>query len=294
MKINYFVKKRLKNAPKSEMFRNFASGMKINQVLVALETFAPLPLQESYDNAGLQIGLTGEQDVTGALLCLDVTEDVVDEAVKSGFNLIVSHHPLLFRGLKRIAADGSSVERIVMKAIRNNIAIISMHTNLDNAPGGVNHKMAEKLGLSDVSFLQPFSRGGHEGGSGVIGTLSAKTLGVPVVEYIKTVFKAPCALCSQEVARPMGADGSRVKIAICGGAGSFLLADAKAAGADYFITGEMHYHEYFEALGDIQIVVLGHYETEQFTSELLQQVLADKCPELNTRLYGSTNPVVVY
>ncbi|MCQ2243107.1 MAG: Nif3-like dinuclear metal center hexameric protein [Bacteroidaceae bacterium] len=287
--------------------------MKINQVLAALETFAPLPLQESYDNAGLQIGLTGEQDVTGALLCLDVTEGVVDEAVKSGFNLIVSHHPLLFRGLKRISADGSSVERIVMKAIRNNIAIISMHTNLDNAPGGVNHKMAEKLGLSDVTFLQPFSRGGFEGGSGVIGTISPQTLGVPVVEYIKTVFKAPCALCSTPPNLPtrggthtsqrtnphglslplVGESEGVIKIAICGGAGSFLLADAKAAGADYFVTGEMHYHEYFEALGDIQIVVLGHYETEQFTSELLQQILTEKCPELNTRLYGSTNPVVV-
>lgn len=266
--------------------------MNINQVLAALETFAPLPLQESYDNAGLQIGLTGEQDVTGALLCLDVTEGVVDEAIKSGFNLIVSHHPLLFRGLKRICADGSSVERIVMKAIRNNIAVVSMHTNLDNALGGVNYKMAEKLGLSDVRFLQPLSRGGYEGGSGVIGTLSAQALGVPVVEYVKTVFKAPSAYCSEPVA-PKADDGSKVKIALCGGAGSFLLADAKAAGADYFITGEMHYHEYFEALGDIQVIVLGHYETEQFTSELLQEILADKCPQLKTRLYGSTNPVSV-
>ncbi len=264
--------------------------MNINQVLAALETFAPLPLQESYDNAGLQIGLTGEQDVTGALLCLDVTEDVVDEAIRSGFNLIVSHHPLLFRGLKRISADGSSVERIVMKAIRGNIAVISMHTNLDNAPGGVNHKMAEKLGLSDVRFLQPLSRGGYEGGSGVIGTLNPQALGVPVAEYVKTVFKAPCALCSEAV-KPKEADC--VKIALCGGAGSFLLDEAKAAGADYFITGEMHYHEYFEALGDIQVIVLGHYETEQYTSELLQEILAGKCPELRTRLYGSTNPICV-
>ena len=262
--------------------------MDIKQVLAALETFAPLPLQESYDNAGLQIGLTGEQDVTGALLCLDITMDVVEEAIKSGFNLIVSHHPLLFRGLKRISQDGTSVERIVMKAIQNNIAIISMHTNLDNAPGGVNFKMAEKLGLENVRFLQPFSRAEYEGGSGVIGEISAAAPGVPFVEYVKAIFKAPCALCSADLC-PDGV----IKVALCGGAGSFLLEEAKAEGADIFITGEMHYHEYFEALGDIQIIVLGHYETEQFTCELIQEILAKDCPELPTRLYGSTNPICV-
>lgn len=284
--------------------------MDIKQVLAALETFAPLPLQESYDNAGLQIGLTGEQDVTGALLCLDVTMEVVEEAINSGFNLIVSHHPLLFRGLKRISQDGTSVERIVMKAIQNNIAIISMHTNLDNAPGGVNFKMAEKLGLENVRFLQPFSRAGYEGGSGVIGEISSAAPGVPFVEYVKAIFKAPCALCSTPpnlptwggthrtnphgLSLPLAGESEGVlKVALCGGAGSFLLEEAKAEGADIFITGEMHYHEYFEALGDIQIIVLGHYETEQFTSELLQEILAKDCPELPTRLYGSTNPIVV-
>jgi len=240
----------------------------------------------------LQIGLTGEQDVTGALLCLDVTLDVVDEAIKSGFNLIVSHHPLLFRGLKRISQDGTSVERIVMKAIQNNIAIISMHTNLDNAPGGVNHKMAEKLGLEDVRFLQPFSRGGIEGGSGVIGEISAVAPGVSFVEYVKAIFKAPCALCSEDtITSKSKTQTSKLKVALCGGAGSFLLEEAKAQGADVFITGEMHYHEYFEALGDIQIIVLGHYETEQFTCELLKEILANDCPELPTRLFGSTNPI---
>lgn len=264
--------------------------MKIKEVLNALERFAPLPLQESYDNAGLQIGLTGEQDVTGALLCLDVTMDVVEEAIKSGFNLIVSHHPLLFRGLKRISQDGTSVERIVMKAIQNNIAIISMHTNLDNAPGGVNHKMAEKLGLENVRFLQPLNRGGYEGGSGVIGEISAAAPGVPFVEYVKAIFKAPSAQCTLP---PVRESEGVLKIALCGGAGSFLLEDAKAQSADVFITGEMHYHEYFEALGDIQIIVLGHYETEQFTCELLQEILAKSCPELPTRLFGSTNPICV-
>ena len=142
--------------------------MKIKEVLSALERFAPLPLQEGWDNAGLQIGLT-EAEVSGALLCLDVNEAIVDEAIEKGCNLIVSHHPLLFKGLKTIS-DGDYVQRTVMKAILNRIAIVSMHTNMDNAKGGVNYKIAEHLGLHDVEFFAEKS-GNVEAGSGVVGLL---------------------------------------------------------------------------------------------------------------------------
>ena len=114
----------------------YLCSVKIKEVLNALERFAPLPLQESWDNAGLQVGLT-ETEVSGALLCLDVTELIVDEAVRKGCNLIVSHHPLLFRGLKTIS-DFTDVQRTVMKAIQQQICIVSMHTNMDNAKAGVN------------------------------------------------------------------------------------------------------------------------------------------------------------
>ena len=127
------------------MHSNFLEEMKIKEVIGALERFAPLPLQDGFDNAGLQIGLT-EAEATGALLCLDVTEAVVDEAVTLGYNLIVSHHPLIFKGYKSITGR-DYVERCILKAIRNDIAIYSAHTNLDNAPGGVNFKIAEKIGL---------------------------------------------------------------------------------------------------------------------------------------------------
>ncbi|MBQ5627918.1 MAG: Nif3-like dinuclear metal center hexameric protein, partial [Bacteroidaceae bacterium] len=115
--------------------------------------FAPLPLQDGFDNAGLQIGLT-EAEVAGVLLCLDVTEAVVDEAVASGCNLIVSHHPLIFSPLKRITGS-NYIERCVIKALANGIAIYSAHTNIDNAPGGVNYRIAEKLGLQNVRILVP-------------------------------------------------------------------------------------------------------------------------------------------
>ena len=126
---------------------------KIKDIANALEMFAPLPLQDGFDNAGLQIGLT-EAEVTGVLLCLDVTESVVDEAIASGCNLIVSHHPLIFSPLKRITGN-SYVERCVLKALAAGIAVYSAHTNLDNAPGGVNYRIAEKLGLRNVRILAP-------------------------------------------------------------------------------------------------------------------------------------------
>ena len=127
--------------------------MKIKEVIDALEKFAPLPLQDDFDNAGLQVGLT-DAEVTGALLCLDVTEAVVKEAVSLGCNLIIAHHPLLFKGLKTITGK-NYVERCVMEAIRNEITVYAAHTNLDNAYGGVNFKMAEKLGLKNIQVLEP-------------------------------------------------------------------------------------------------------------------------------------------
>ena len=127
--------------------------MKIKEIVSALERFAPLPLQDGFDNAGLQVGLT-EAEATGALLCLDVTEAVVDEAVMLGYNLIISHHPLIFKGYKSIMGR-DYIERCVLKAIKNDIVIYSAHTNLDNAPGGVNYKIAEKIGLRNVRILDP-------------------------------------------------------------------------------------------------------------------------------------------
>ena len=147
-------------------------SVKIKQVVDALEHYAPLPLQEGYDNAGLQVGLTEAVEMSGALLCLDVTEEVVEEAVQKGCNLIVSHHPLIFRKLARIS-DENYVQRTVRKAIKNDISIVSMHTNMDAATGGVIFKIAEKLGLENVRFFGGEKEvDGVKGGNGVIGEIS--------------------------------------------------------------------------------------------------------------------------
>ena len=258
--------------------------MKIKEVLSALERFAPLPLQEGWDNAGLQIGLT-EAEVSGALLCLDVNEAIVDEAIEKGCNLIVSHHPLLFKGLKTIS-DGDYVQRTVMKAILNRIAIVSMHTNMDNAKGGVNYKIAEHLGLHDVEFFAEKS-GNVEAGSGVVGLLPEPMSATAFIQLVKERFGVKCAQCNELLLRPVN------KVAICGGSGDFLLADAIAQGADAFITGEMHYHVYFGQEQKIQICVIGHYESEQFTSEIFKSIIEDECPGLPVMIAEtSTNPII--
>ena len=259
--------------------------MKIKEVVNALEKFAPLPLQESYDNAGLQVGLT-ETEVSGALLCLDVTEEVVDEALEKGCNLIVSHHPLIFRALKRVS-DANMVQRCLMKAILNHVAIVSMHTNIDNAVGGVNFKIAEKMGLENISLLAPKAVEGAEGGSGVIGELPVPMDAAVFVEMLKDVFHVKCVQANQLLQRKIR------KVAICGGAGAFLLDDSVRAGADAFVTGEMHYHEFFDHEQQVQICVIGHYQSEQFTSELFKSIIEENCKGVRcciTQL--NTNPIV--
>lgn len=258
--------------------------MKIKEVIDALERFAPLPLQEDFDNAGLQVGLT-ETEVSGALLCLDVTESIVDEAIDKGCNLIVSHHPLLFHALKTLS-DLNYVQRTVMKAVEHHVTIVAMHTNLDNAQDGVNFKMAEKLGLKDVRFLQEKVVDGITFGSGIIGVLPSEMPSADFIGYVKRVFDVDCAQCNELLGRKIS------KVALCGGAGSFLLDDAIHAGADAYITGEMHYHEFFGHEQEIQIAVLGHYQTEQYTNEILHSVLKKAFPQLTLYLTEiNTNPI---
>jgi dinuclear metal center YbgI/SA1388 family protein len=259
--------------------------VKIKEVLCALERFAPLPLQESWDNAGLQVGLT-ETEVSGALLCLDVNERIIDEAIQKGCNLIVSHHPLLFRGLKTIS-DLTDVQRTVRKAIVNGICVISMHTNMDNAKDGVNFRIAQKLCLNEVHFLAPKTIEGLEAGSGVIGKLTEPLAASDFVQKVKKTFGLECAMCNELLDRPI------CKVAICGGAGDFLLDDALKAGADAFITGEMHYHQYFGYEQQIQICVIGHYQSEQFTSEIFNEIIRQACEGVRTFIAETnTNPII--
>ena len=276
--------------------------MQIQEAIAALENFAPLPLQEDYDNAGLQIGLT-ESKCSGVLLCLDVTEDVIAAAAERGCNLIVSHHPLLFRGLKRIGDEGY-VERCVRRAIlatspefpegSTGITIYSAHTNLDNALGGVNFEIARRLGLTDVKFLDPLpggpstDSGQARGGSGVIGRLPHPTPAMDFLAEVKRTFGV------EALAYTRGPQTEIQTVALCGGSGAFLTDKAARKGADVFLTGEMDYHRSFGYERSLWLAALGHYESERFTIQLMHRILAEACPTLRLVDYEPTTSPVHY
>ena len=227
-----------------------------------------------------------ETEVSGALLCLDVNEKILDEAIQKGCNLVVSHHPLLFRGLKTIS-DFTDVQRTVRKAIQRDICVISMHTNMDNAKGGVNFRIARKLGLQNVQFFAAKQVNGLEAGSGVIGEFAEPMAADDFVILVKKTFGVECAQCNELLRRPVK------QVAICGGAGDFLLDEALKNGADAFITGEMHYHQYFGYEQQIQICVIGHYQSEQFTTEVFQEIIQQTCPGVKTVIAETnTNPIL--
>jgi dinuclear metal center YbgI/SA1388 family protein len=360
----------------------------IAQVCKALEAWAPLPYQESYDNCGLLLG-SGSTTVTGILCTLDCTEAVIEEAIAKQCNLIIAHHPIVFSGLKRL--NGSNyVERTVMLALQNNIAIYAIHTNADNVITGVNAKLAAKLGLENITVLAPKAGllakfityvpdshaeqvrtaiwqagGGNIGnysecsfsfvgngtfkgnehsnpqlgykgertnaaeqrieviipvhlqnkvlaavraahlyeevayeviplanvhqsvGSGMVGSWQKPKTAVEALAWIKNVLQVPVVRHTKIVRENIQ------KVAICGGAGSFLTKRAIGAGADLYVTADVKYHEFFDADDQIIIADVGHFESEQFTSELLFEVLRANFPTF-AAIFSSvtgTNPV---
>lgn len=361
--------------------------MKLNEITAHLESLAPLVYQEDYDNSGLIVGYA-DQEIFQALISLDCTEAIVDEAIATGCNLIISHHPIVFKGLKKFNGK-TYVERVVEKAIKNSIAIYAIHTNLDHVMAGVNHKIAEKLGLkncrilspknnllkklitfapvaqadqvrealfaagagnmgnySEVSFnsngtgtfkanenaqpfigeigqrhqeqeikieviypqnienklianlimahpyeevaydLSPITNNYPEVGAGLIGELDSPQEELDFLYHVKSKMQV-------QVIRHTVFTGKKVKkVAVCGGSGSFLLKDAIRAGADVFVTADFKYHEFFDAEGKLIIADIGHFETEQFTQELLAEIISKKFPNFAIRLTKiNTNPV---
>ena len=364
--------------------------MKISDITDHLETFAPVYLQESYDNAGL---ITGNKnwDCTGVITTLDATEEIVDEAINKKCNMIVAHHPIIFKGLKQLNGK-NYVERTILKAIKNDITIYAIHTNLDNVKKGVNKKIAEKLELQNLQVLQPrenvlkklvtfaptdkaedlrkalFATGAGElgkysecsfntEGTGTFKPLEGadpfvgevgkrheeKEVKIEVIfpSYLQTQITRTMmdAHPYEEVAYdiiPLGnylsdvgsgligelekpidekeflqklklAFGLKVvrhtqllnkkieKIAVCGGAGSFLIPVALSSKADAFVTADIKYHEFFDADNKMLLADIGHYESEQYTIDLLYDILREKYPNFAVRKTEvKTNPVNYY
>ena len=258
--------------------------MRIQEILSILEAIAPPYLQESYDNAGLIVG-DPETEVSGILFCLDSTEAVVEEALSLGCNLVIAHHPIVFRGLKRF--NGSNyVERTVMQAIRKNVALYAIHTNLDNVyRQGVNTKIAEKLGLQQTRILLP-KAGQTDIGAGILGVLPEAMDETAFLRHVKSALHASCVRHTALREKPVRT------VTVCGGSGSFLLSEALRAGADAFVTADFKYHEFFDAEGRLVIADIGHYESEQFTIELLYDIIREKFPTFALHCTKvNTNPV---
>ncbi|MBX2873291.1 MAG: Nif3-like dinuclear metal center hexameric protein [Saprospiraceae bacterium] len=324
--------------------------IKIKEILQHLESIAPPTYQESYDNAGLIVG-DKETEVTGVLTCLDSTEAVIEEAIAQNCNLVVAHHPIVFRGLKKITGK-NYVERVIIKAIQHKIAIYAIHTNLDNVYyKGVNAKIGEKIGLENTQILAPkavlkgfiaytfddrtlqlydelkaagviaLHQQGHrlEGqfekgiqskvvrileaaeahssitdienkatnvGSGLFGTLPEPMSEESFLTHLKQAMQLDCI-------RYTALRGKTIqKVALCGGAGGFLLKQAIRKKADIFITADYKYHEFFDADQNIIIADIGHFESEQFTIDLLAEIISDKFSNFAVRCTSvRTNPI---
>jgi dinuclear metal center YbgI/SA1388 family protein len=250
-----------------------------------LEEVAPLSYQEKYDNSGLIVGDINNV-VNSALITLDCNEDVIDEAIETGCNLVIAHHPIIFTGIKKLNGN-NYVERTVIKAIKNNIAIYAIHTNLDNVHNGVSAKIADKLGLNNCKILAPKDdRKNISIGAGIVGDLSDSVESKTFLENLKIVMKTDCirytSLCSSTIK----------KVAVCGGSGSFLLSNAKALDVDVFISADFKYHEFFDADNQIIIADIGHYESEQFTKDLIYDMLTKNFAKFAVRLSKvNTNPI---
>ena len=249
--------------------------MKIREIADAIEQYAPLRLQEEWDNAGIQVG-NPDAEITGVLLCTDATEAVVAEAIERGMNLVISHHPLIFHGLKKIMGR-TPVERTVAMAIKHDITIYSAHTNMDSAWQGVSFRMAEKLGMTDVHFLDdnPVPPYGEQesasAGCGVIGDIKPATA-LEVLQRVKEAFEVGAV-------RYSGDGGSMVsRVALCGGAGGFLLDKAVEAGAQLYITADMRYHDFLDNSKRIVVADIGHYESEHYTKEIFLEIIQKKNP----------------
>ena len=363
-------------------------NMLIKDIIQAIEAVAPPVYQESYDNAGVQVG-DPNAVATGVLISLDVTEPVLDEAIARGCNLVISHHPVIFSGIKKITGR-NYVERIILKAIKHDITLYAAHTNLDNMYAGVNAKIAEKLGLINTTILEPkgntlsklhtyaplnvankvrnalFAAGAgqvghyHEAsfnttgtgtfrpgaganpalgraggeresveevkievlvekhseravlqalfanhiyeevayeliplsntnqqiGAGMVGVLPQLMAEGDFLAHVKKQMKTECI--RHTVLRGRAVQ----RVALCGGSGSFLLPEAIRSGADIFITGDYKYHQFFDAEREIIIADIGHYESEQFTSEIFEAILKEKFPTFAILLSNiNTNPV---
>ncbi|MCK9305007.1 MAG: Nif3-like dinuclear metal center hexameric protein [Bacteroidales bacterium] len=258
--------------------------LKASEIITALEEFAPLYAKEEWDNTGLSVG-DPQMSVRGVVLSLDCTQDVIDETISSGANMIVTHHPLIFSPLKLIS-PGEAVGRMILKAVKNDLVIYSAHTNMDRVTQGVSGMMAEKLNLTSVELLSSDRETSF--GLGVIGNLPAPVEFAGFIKHVKERFGIKVVKCSRN-------HGERVsRVALCGGSGSSLINNAEQAGADLFITSDISYHHFFRE-GKTAIMDIGHFESENGVLDLMKSILNKKFPNFTVSIAkNNINPIQYY
>lgn len=265
-------------------------NLKASNIIEVLEQWAPTGLQEEWDNSGLCIGHP-DTPVTGVLVCLDCTKEIVEEAVEEGINMIVSHHPLIFMGLKHLR-DTTPLEQTVALAIRKNLVVYSMHTNADKIMDGVSGAMARALSLKNVSILAPdkiCENNTEPCGLGVVGDLPEPLPAEKFLDLLKNVFHLR-GLKGSEILHP-----EISKVALCGGSGSSLIPDALRSGAQVFVSADFSYHTYFETIPHMMLIDAGHYESEAGIQDEVCRVLRKNFPTFAVRKTRiNTNPIRFY
>ncbi|MBL30427.1 MAG: Nif3-like dinuclear metal center hexameric protein [Flavobacteriaceae bacterium] len=257
--------------------------MKIQKVIDAIELWTPTNQSEEFDNVGLIIG-NSDNDITGVIVSLDTTEKIIDEAIEKNCNLIVSFHPIIFKGLKKLTSN-SYVEKTIIKAIENKVSIYSIHTSLDNHAEGVNYVISKKLGLINTKILIPKENNKYIG-MGRIGELKKCLNENEFIIYLKDKMKTNLIRHSRFI-------GKKIKrIAVLGGSGAFGIDKAISQNADAYVTADLKYHNFFEANNKIVLFDIGHFESEQFTKNLIHNYLSKKFPSFAIVLATTnTNPV---
>ena len=258
--------------------------MKVRDVIQAIEEFAPLSIQESWDNSGLCIG-SPDSPASSVLLGLDCTPELVDEAIACGADMIVTHHPLIFSGLKKISPEDATGAAVI-KAVKAGISVYAAHTNADKVIAGVSGAMAAKLGLADVEILD---EDGEGTGLGAVGNLPEPLSAEEAVALVKERF----ALKSIRASKPV--EGKISRIAMCGGSGGSLIKAAMASGAQLYISGDISYHNFFTREG-FMIMDIGHYESEIEIVEILFSLLRKKFPTFAVRITQNiySNPIFYF
>ncbi|MCL2562166.1 MAG: Nif3-like dinuclear metal center hexameric protein [Rikenellaceae bacterium] len=258
--------------------------MKVKDIVAVIEEFAPLSLQESFDNSGLLVGRP-DDEVNSVLLCVDITEAVMGEAESTGAGMVVAHHPVIFQPLRSLT-DANYVERVVARAVRAGIALYASHTNLDAVHNGLSFKLAEMLGVERPRVLSPLKSDCPTTGFGIVGELANA---MPTEKFLRHVMRR----LNLKSLRYSDFHTPQVqRIALCSGSGSSQIENAVGAGADIFLAADLRYNNFLDAAGRITIADIGHFESEYCAIDVLHDVISKKMPTFVVRTsVNSRNPV---